>query len=78
MMERKRRVFPEGFKREAMERVRSSGVPIVRVAHENGGAKVGHSSGGMTLLPRRKSGGPTPISRTSSGRQGRDAPSRVS
>jgi len=39
MMERKRRVFPEGFKREAMERVRSSGVPIVRVAHENGGAK---------------------------------------
>ena len=36
MMERKRRVFPEAFKREAVERVRTSGVPIVRVAEELG------------------------------------------
>ncbi len=35
-MERKRRVFPEAFKREVVERVRTSGVPIVRVAEELG------------------------------------------
>lgn len=35
-MERKRRVFPEAFKREAVERVHASGVPIVRVAEELG------------------------------------------
>ena len=35
-MERKRRVFPEAFKRKAVERVHASGVPIVRVAEELG------------------------------------------
>ena len=36
MSERKRRIFPEAFKREAVERVRTSGVPIIRVAEELG------------------------------------------
>jgi transposase len=36
MRERRRRVFPETFKREAVDRVRTSGLPIVRVAEELG------------------------------------------
>jgi len=36
MSERLRRVFPEAFKREAVERVATSGQPIVRVAEELG------------------------------------------
>lgn len=36
MSERRRRVFPEAFKREAVERVATSGQPIVRVAEELG------------------------------------------
>jgi transposase len=36
MSERRRRVFPETFKREAVERAATSGLPIVRVAHELG------------------------------------------
>lgn len=36
MSERRRRVFPEAFKREAVERVAASGLPIVRVAEELG------------------------------------------
>jgi transposase len=36
MRERRRRVFPETFKREAVDRVRTSGLPIVRVAQELG------------------------------------------
>jgi len=36
MIERKRRIFPEAFKREAVERARTSGAPIVRVAEELG------------------------------------------
>ena len=36
MSERRRRVFPEAFKREAVERVLASGLPVVRVAEELG------------------------------------------
>ena len=36
MVERKRRVFPDVFKREAVERVRTSGMAIVVVAEELG------------------------------------------
>lgn len=36
MSERRRRIFPEAFKREAVERVAVSGLPIVRVAEELG------------------------------------------
>ena len=36
MSERRRRVFPEVFKREAVERVETSGQPIARVAEELG------------------------------------------
>lgn len=36
MKERRRRLFAETFKREAVERVRTSGLPIVRVAEELG------------------------------------------
>lgn len=36
MSERRRRVYPEAFKREAVERVTPSGQPIVRVAEELG------------------------------------------
>ena len=36
MSERRRRVFPEAFKREAALRVATSGQPIVRVAEELG------------------------------------------
>jgi transposase len=36
MRERRRRVFPETFKREAVDRVGTSGLPIVRVAEELG------------------------------------------
>ena len=36
MSERRRRVFTEAFKREAVERVATSGLPIVRVAEELG------------------------------------------
>lgn len=36
MASRKRRHFPESFKRQAVERVRTSGLPICRVAEELG------------------------------------------
>jgi transposase len=36
MTDRKRRVFPEAFKREAVERVRTSGMTIIAVAVELG------------------------------------------
>jgi transposase len=36
MSERKRRVFPDVFKREAVDRVLTSGLPIGRVASELG------------------------------------------
>jgi transposase len=36
MLERKRRVFPDAFKREAVERVRTSGMTIIAVAEELG------------------------------------------
>lgn len=36
MSERRRRVFPETFKREAVERAATSGLPIVRVARDLG------------------------------------------
>jgi transposase len=36
MSERRRRVFPETFKREAVDRVATSGLPIVRIAQELG------------------------------------------
>ena len=36
MSERRRRVFPEAFKREAALRVATSGQPMVRVAEELG------------------------------------------
>jgi transposase len=36
MSERRRRIFPETFKREAVDRVATSGLPIVRVARELG------------------------------------------
>jgi len=36
MAERKRRVFPDAFKREAVERVRTSGMTIIAVAEELG------------------------------------------
>lgn len=36
MRERSRRVFPETFKQEVVARVRTSGLPIVRVAEELG------------------------------------------
>jgi len=36
MSAKKRRHFPESFKRQAVERVASSGLPIVRVAEELG------------------------------------------
>lgn len=36
MAERKRRVFPDAFKREAVERVRTSGMTIIAVAEEVG------------------------------------------
>ncbi len=36
MASRKRRHFPESFKRQAVERVRTSGLPIRRVAEELG------------------------------------------
>jgi transposase len=36
MREWRRRVFPETFKREAVDRVRTSGLPIVRVAEDLG------------------------------------------
>ena len=51
-MERKRRVFPEAFRREAADRVRASGSPIVRVAEELGlretvsRRQIGRSGGG--------------------------------
>ncbi len=36
MRERRRRVFPEAFMREAVERVATSGLPIVRIAEALG------------------------------------------
>jgi transposase len=36
MASRKRRHFPELFKRQAVERVRTSGLPVCRVAEELG------------------------------------------
>ena len=36
MTERKRRIFPDTFKREAVERVRTSGMTIIAVAEELG------------------------------------------
>jgi transposase len=36
MSERRRRVFPETFKREAIERAALSGLPIARIAQELG------------------------------------------
>jgi transposase len=36
MLERKRRVFPDAFKREAVERVRTSGMTFMAVAEELG------------------------------------------
>ena len=36
MASRKRRHFPESFKRQAVERVRTSGLPVCRVAEELG------------------------------------------
>ena len=36
MAERKRRVFPDTFKREAVERVRTSGMTIIAVVEELG------------------------------------------
>jgi transposase len=36
MSERKRRVFPDVFKREAVDRVLTSGLPIGRVASDLG------------------------------------------
>ncbi len=36
MTDRKRRVFPDAFKREAVERVRTSGMTIIAVAEELG------------------------------------------
>jgi transposase len=60
MAERKRRVFPDTFKREAVERVRTSGMTIIAVAEELGLHEtvlrrwIARFGGSSTMAPARR------------------------
>lgn len=76
MRELKRRVFPEAFKREAVERVRTSGLLVVRIAEELGLHEtvlrrwIARDSGAMPASARRGAGGDA----VSGGPGGRERP----
>lgn len=60
MTERKRRVFPDAFKLEAVERVRTSGMTIIAVAEELGLHEtvlrrwIARFGGGLATAPARR------------------------
>ena len=67
MTERKRRVFPDAFKREAVERVRTSGMTIIAVAEELGLHEtvlrrwIARFGGSSTMAPARRSSAAVPM-----------------
>lgn len=67
MTERKRRVFPDSFKREAVERVRTSGMTIISVAEELGLHEtvlrrwIARFGGNTTTVPARRPSAAAPM-----------------
>lgn len=67
MADRKRRVFPDAFKREAVERVRTSGMTIIAVAEELGLHEtvlrrwIARFCGSTTMAPARRLSSAAPM-----------------
>jgi transposase len=67
MTDRKRRVFPDAFKREAVDRVRTSGMTIIAVAKELGLHEtvlrrwIARFGGSTTMAPSRRPSAAVPM-----------------